>query len=128
MAVGDRVTESLQEYGRTPDVQVIDEVERRVKRQAPEVPFVSIFKAPNPAGTITSEALRAVEKAFRAEKPARVLIEGEEDLLAIPAILFAPVEATVYYGQPGQGVVAVKVDERAKASAKRLMSSMLHEA
>jgi len=35
ISVGDRVTESLHALGRTPDVQVVDEVERRVKRAAP---------------------------------------------------------------------------------------------
>src|SRR5579862_6859145 len=61
IAVGDRVTERLQELGRTPDVQVVDQVERRVKRKAPDVPFLHLFKARNPAGTVTFKAMRAIE-------------------------------------------------------------------
>jgi GTP-dependent dephospho-CoA kinase len=124
ISVGDRVTESLQAMGRTPDVQVVDEVERRVKRLAPEAPFVRLFKASNPAGTITMEAIRAVRLAFDAEKPARVLIDGEEDLLAMPAIEAAPLGSALYYGQPGVGMVLVRVDEKAKTSVRRLMDSM----
>jgi len=117
----------LQSYGRTPDMQVIDEVERRTKRPAPEVPFVRIYKASNPAGVITLDAVRAIDRALAGEKPARVLIDGEEDLLAIPAIEAAPLGSSLFYGQPGEGMVMVKVDDRAKASAKRLLARMKRE-
>ena len=76
--VGDRVTETLQALGRTPDVQVVDEVERRVRRTPPEAPYVRLVRASNPAGTITAEAIEAVRNAMGGEKPARVLIEGED--------------------------------------------------
>jgi GTP-dependent dephospho-CoA kinase len=124
ISVGDRVTESLQALGRTPDVQVVDEVERRVKRGAPDAPFVRLLRAANPAGTITLGAIEAVRSALEGEKPARVLIEGEEDLLAIPAIEAAPLGSTLYYGQPGEGVVVVRVDRRAKASVDLTLSKM----
>jgi uncharacterized protein (UPF0218 family) len=124
VTVGDRVTETMQQLGRTPDVQIIDEVERRVRRQAPDVPYLRLFKAPNPAGTITQEAILAIKSAFAADKPARVLVDGEEDLLVIPALVSAPAGSTLFYGQPGKGVVLVVIDERAKASSKLLMPSM----
>jgi uncharacterized protein (UPF0218 family) len=127
VSVGDRVTESLQELGRTPDVQIVDEVERRTRRPAPEVPFARLYRARNPAGTITVEAIDAVARAMEGEKPARVLIEGEEDLLAIPSIQAAPLGASVYYGQPGVGVVVVPVDERSKASVRKTMAAMVQE-
>lgn len=125
--MGDRVTETMQELGRTPDVQVVDEVERRVRRAAPDVPYVTLFRAANPAGTITFGAIRAIELAFASEKPSRVLIDGEEDLLALPAVDSAPLGSSLYYGQPGVGVVLVEVDERAKASVERRMSAMGRE-
>lgn len=127
VTVGDRVTETVQRLGRTPDVQVVDEVERRVRRTAPDVPYVKLFRARNPAGTITCDAVRSIGLAFAGEKPARVLIEGEEDLLALPAAVAAPIGALLYYGQPGKGVVVVAIDERAKASAERRMSAMREE-
>ncbi len=127
ISVGDRVTESLQELGRTPDVQVIDETERRVRRQPPEVPYLTLLRARNPAGTITFEAIAAIRSALEGRKPARVLIEGEEDLLAIPVMEAAPAESSLYYGQPGEGVVRVVVDGRAKESAARILASMGRE-
>ena len=127
ITVGDRVTETMDRLGRTPDVQVVDEVERRVRRVPPEVAYARLLKAKNPAGTITKEAMAAIDGAVSGPLPSRVLVEGEEDLLVIPAIKAAPVGATIYYGQPGKGVVLVVVDERAKASAERLLASMAAE-
>ena len=127
ITVGDRVTETMQALGRTPDVQVVDEVERRVRRQAPDVPYVRLFMALNPAGSITFDAVVAIERALAGDKPARVLIQGEEDLLAIPAIVLAPEGSSLFYGQPGQGVVMVTVDARARASAERHMLAMRRE-
>ena len=128
ITVGDRVTEFAQQLGRTPDVQVVDKVERRQSRDAPDVPFSRLVKAKNPAGSITSQAIIAVRKAVKSrKKPARVLIEGEEDLLAIPAVEAAPLGSTLLYGQPGLGVVVVAVDERAKESVQRIISEMWKE-
>lgn len=127
ISVGDRVTESLQELGRTPDVQVIDETEMRARRPPPKVPFVRLVRASNPAGTITVDSIQAIQRALSGKTPARVMIDGEEDLLAIPAIEAAPIGSSVYYGQPGEGVVMVPVDKRAKSSAARVLAAMRHE-
>lgn len=127
VTVGDRVTETLQETtGRSPDVFVVDGLERRAARAVPNIAHAVVLKAKNPAGRITRAARVAVEKAFTGERPAMVLIEGEEDLLAIPAVIEAPLGAVVFYGQPLEGVVAVVVDEKAKARARedlRMMAS-----
>ena len=65
-----------------------------------------------------------MKRAFAGEKPVMVLIDGEEDLLTIPAVIEAPLGAVVFYGQPFEGVVAVKVDERSKASARETVQRM----
>lgn len=125
VAVGDRVTETFQETtGRSPDVFIVDGRERREKREVPNIAHAETLSAKNPAGMITRAARTAVKKAFEGKKPAMVLIDGEEDLLAIPAVIEAPVGAVVFYGQPSKGVVAVEVDERAKARARDLMEGM----
>ena len=68
--------------------------------------------------------MSAMKKAFAGEKPAMVLIDGEEDLLTIPAVIEAPLGAVVFYGQPLEGVVAVEVDERSKANARQILRLM----
>jgi GTP-dependent dephospho-CoA kinase len=125
VTVGDRVTETIQETtGRSPDVFVVDGVERRTPREVPQIAHGPTVKAKNPAGRITRAALAAMKKAFAGERPVMVLIEGEEDLLTIPAVMDAPLGAVVFYGQPLEGVVAVKVDAKSKASARHILDQM----
>jgi GTP-dependent dephospho-CoA kinase len=124
VTVGDRVTETFGKTGRTPEVQIVDSMENRKPRLPPEVSFVANYVAENPPATITEAAMKAIKGAFDGPKPARVLVVGEEDLLAIPAIVMAPDSASVFYGQPGQGIVLVKADRAAKERSKALLRRM----
>ena len=47
-----------------------------------------------------------------------------KDLLALVAILEAPKNSLVVYGQPYEGVVVVKVDETIKEKAKKIIQAM----
>lgn len=124
VTVGDRVTDTLGGFGRTPEVQVVDGVERRKARNPPDVPYARLVKLKNPAGTLTIEAIEGMRKAFEGKKPVRVLVQGEEDLMAMLAIAMAPVSAVVFYGQPGVGVVAVRADALAKSRNRAILSKM----
>lgn len=124
ITVGDKVTETLGSLGRTPEVQVVDGVERRARRELPMVPYARLVKVKNPAGGITEEAIEGMREAFLGRKPVRVLVEGEEDLLAMIAIAMAPVSATVFYGQPGVGIVAVRANAVAKSRNRALLAKM----
>ncbi|MDA4120903.1 MAG: GTP-dependent dephospho-CoA kinase family protein [Thaumarchaeota archaeon] len=124
ITVGDRVTETIGGLGRTPDIQVVDGKENRKKREPPDVPYVRLIRVENPAATLTSEAINGVRSAFVGKKPVRVMVEGEEDLMAIPVIAMAPVSAVVFYGQPGEGIVAVKADGRSKSRNRTILSEM----
>ena len=42
------------------------------------------------------------------------MVDGEEDLLALVAVLYAPQNSFVVYGQPHCGIVFVKVTSRRK--------------
>jgi uncharacterized protein (UPF0218 family) len=124
VTVGDRVTETLHSIGMTPAVHVVDGVERRSRRDPPEVPYARLVKVSNPAGTLTQDAIDGMREAFTGRKPVRVLVDGEEDLMAMLAIAMAPVSAIVFYGQPGAGVVAVKVNGMTKARNRAILSEM----
>ncbi|MFC6726763.1 DUF359 domain-containing protein, partial [Halobium palmae] len=47
-----------------------------------------------------------------------------EDLATLPAIVAAPLGASVVYGQPDQGMVHVPVTEETKAEARDLLARM----
>jgi len=114
VTVGDRVTETLGSMGRVPDVQIVDSRENRLPRTAPDVPHSRTIRVQNPPGAVTRDAMLGIKAAFEGRWPARVLVEGEEDLLTLPAVVFAPLSAVVFYGQPGAGIVAVKVTVASK--------------
>ena len=124
ITVGDRVTETVGGIGRTPDVQIVDSRENRKRRAPPEVPFARLVRVENPAGSLTQQAIEGVRSALNGKKPVRILVDGEEDLMAIPAIALAPVSALVFYGQPGQGVVVVKTDARSKSRNRTVLAAM----
>ena len=124
ITVGDRVTDTLGAMGRTPDVQVVDGIERRVVRAVPTVPYARLIKVNNPAGMLTGDAIAGMKKALLGKKPVRVQVEGEEDLMAILAIAMAPLSAIVFYGQPGIGVVVVKANALAKSRNRAILAKM----
>ncbi|MBI3859909.1 MAG: DUF359 domain-containing protein [Thaumarchaeota archaeon] len=124
ITVGDRVTETVGKAGRVPDVQVVDGRENRRDRMLPEVQFSRLVRVSNPAGTITQEAIEGLKEAFTGSKPVRVLVAGEEDLLAILAIALAPLSALLLYGQPHEGIVAVKVGSDTKSRNRALLETI----
>ena len=124
VTVGDRVTETLHSLGATPAVHVVDGVERRSKREPPDVPYLRLVKVSNPAGTLTQDAIDGMREAFAGSKPVRVMVDGEEDLMAMLAVALAPISALVFYGQPGVGIVAVVVNGVSKARNRALLAGM----
>lgn len=121
IVVGDATTERLISFGIVPDVAVIDGMERRSKRAYPANYHAEELRCRNPAGTISKDAVKALQGALKAATPARVLVEGEEDLLALPAFAMAPEGSVVLYGQPLEGLVVVRITPAKQRQAKDLM-------
>ena len=78
----------------------------------------------NPQGTITQEAISAVKAALEKNEHTHIVVNGEEDLLALIAVLYAPENAVVVYGQPHEGIVVVKVTSDRKEQAKQFLNAM----
>jgi hypothetical protein len=102
---------------------IIDNLEKRRRAVVYAYPKNRVVTAKNQAGTIEQNARVAVERAIRGEA-SLVEIDGEEDLLALIAVLAAPGGALVVYGQPDEGVVLVRVSDRRKAEAERILEQM----
>jgi hypothetical protein len=121
VAVGDATTDRLISFGIMPDVAVIDGRERRSKcGYLMDYPAKEL-RCRNPAGTISKDAVKALQDALKAAPPARVLVEGEEDLLALPAFALAPEGSAILYGQPLEGLVVVRITPAKQNQAKDLM-------
>lgn len=125
ITVGDATTERLIQLGIIPTIQIVDGKEMRVKRTFPLSSMENQLKASNPAGHISKEALMILSSAMKAKKPVRIVIDGEEDLLALPAIALSPDGTYVLYGQPKRGIVVIKVNGESKRMAILFMDRMI---
>lgn len=129
IAVGDVVSYHCERVGRSPDVAVIDgrtkrtDVDTDIEETLAAVD-VDRLHAENPAATLTISLLEALVDAIERPDPVQLVVDGEEDLVALPAILAAPKNASVLYGQPGEGVVHVRADAEARTRARVLLEAM----
>ena len=125
ITVGDATTEKMIGFGIVPSLQIIDSVEKREKRQPPESSSVKTnLTCDNPAAEITSQSIEIIKKSLQSPTPVRITVNGEEDLLVIPVCIFAPDGAIVMYGQPNEGLVIVRVDDKIRNKTQRLLDSM----
>jgi len=111
VSVGDVTLRCLLEAGVLPHIYVVDNKEMRVRVEGVEAPYCTLITTRNPPGMISEDAEEAFERALRSERPVKVFVDGEEDLLALVAMVKSPPGAVVLYGQPFQGVVVVTLDE-----------------
>jgi uncharacterized protein (UPF0218 family) len=131
IAVGDVVTYHFERAGVTPDVAVVDGLTKREEVEDQVAEGVARLggdarevHVENPAATISREIVEALREAIVDPEPTVVVVEGEEDLVTLPAIVAAPLGASVVYGQPNEGMVHVEVTEEAKAEIRDLLSRM----
>lgn len=113
VVVGDYSYRRLRAAGIKPHVVVVDAKVERRDAGRPSLEGYRVVYVNNPAGCITPEAAEAVLNAVE-NRSGAILVEGEEDLLALPAVWALPSGGVVVYGQPGEGYVVVKGCEEAR--------------
>jgi len=124
--VGDTVSRTSITSGIRPDVIIIDNKEMRRETAQFSHTGWHTFKATNPAGTINTETWGIIEEAVD-QRSSLILVDGEEDLLSLVAILVSPLGSLVVYGQPGQGIVIVRVTEQKKEEIRNVIREMKRE-
>ncbi len=124
ITVGDRTTEKMIEYEIIPSLQIIDGLEKRIKREFPKIGNESELKIDNPAAEITLQSIEIIKKAFKMTAPVRLIVNGEEDLLVLPVCIHAPENSVVLYGQPNKGLVLVQINTEIRNKAQSLLDMM----
>src|SRR3989338_2862693 len=126
ISVGDITTLMLLGEGIRPDVAIIDYFCKRkpitgAQRRKLDAFRAHKLKAMNPAGMLTGGMMEACKSAFspEAKYPLKIIVDGEEDLAVLPAIIFSPNNSLIIYGQPDKGPVLVKADGRQKRRARK---------
>jgi uncharacterized protein (UPF0218 family) len=123
ITVGDATTEKILNFGIVPSLQIVDGLEKRSKRQPPKSNATKMY-CHNPPAQITEESIHTIKQAYASTPPTQILVTGEEDLLVIPACIYAPDNSVVLYGQPNEGLVIVQVTDEIRNKTKKLLQSM----
>jgi len=134
IAVGDVTTFCLvSSPGRKPDICIVDNMTKRmpvadhVQQGISDLDDYEKIEVYNPPATLTQELVEAVRYLLAGDGRGKIVVDGEEDLATLPAILYAPLGSTVVYGQPNEGSVAVVVTPERKEYVKSIMDRMIVE-
>jgi uncharacterized protein (UPF0218 family) len=130
VTVGDVVTYHLLRADRRPDVALVD---RKTKRETVDDAiwaaidgFDRRIGVSNPPATLSASLLTELRSAFdrTGEGTTVLVVDGEEDLAALPAVLAAPEGASVVYGQPDEGMVLAGTSPDERAVVRDLLERM----
>ncbi len=124
ISVGDTVSKNLTENHLLPKLSIIDNKVMRKDAQPFQLQTDKTINIKNPPGTITDEAIEAICEATKCNYRVKIVVEGEEDLLTLIAVLYAPENSFVVYGQPYEGIVAIKVTPEKKAEIAEILKTM----
>jgi len=132
IAVGDMTAFYLLDASYMPDLVIVDNKTKRMP--APDHVLQSLqhdsyktVEVKNPPATLTKELIEIMEESLKRDEHVKIVVEGEEDLATLPAILYAPLGSAVIYGQPNEGSVIVKVTPEKKKQIENLMKRMIVE-
>jgi uncharacterized protein (UPF0218 family) len=124
VTVGDQVSKNLSSSDLRPDILIVDNKTMRKKIKPISASADKVVAVRNPPGTITCEAWAALDQAVQDSETTKIVVEGEEDLLALVAIIVAPENSVVIYGQPRRGIVLVRTTSEMKRLADEIVASM----
>ncbi len=125
VSVGDQVSQDLASHSLTPDILIVDNKIMRRAIKAIPVSAPVVMNVKNLAGTISDEARMAIEQAAENPQRVKIVVDGEEDLLSLVAILAMPENSLVLYGQPPhKGIVVVKANSENKKKVQGILERM----
>ncbi|RLI90544.1 MAG: DUF359 domain-containing protein [Candidatus Altiarchaeales archaeon] len=130
ICVGDKTSEEALKRGIKPKICVYD---GKIKRKDIKIPLViknfaaKEIEIKNPPGSLTDESFDAVNLALKSESNFKIKVDGEEDLITLAVIDLAPLNSLVLYGQPDEGVVVVRVDNKNKIKVRSILKEMKDE-
>ena len=129
ITVGDISTFNVLQCNTIPDISIIDEKTHRKPTDSNIIKGIRYYTfkmmyVNNPSGCVTSELVCAISEAISINEPVQIMVNGEEDLAALPAILLAPISSVVIYGLPDEGAIVVTVTPDIKVRICDMMERM----
>ena len=94
----------------------------------PSLSFAEFFAVMVPVDAVCilsyALAIDAIQRALAKGVHTHIVVDGEEDLLTLIAVLYAPENSFVIYGQPHSGIVVVKVTDQRKCQVQEFLNAM----
>lgn len=131
-AVGDMTVFYLLEASIVPDLAIVDNKTKRMPipdhvLKSLEHDSYKVVEVKNPPATLTQDLIGLIRESLNSDERIKLVVDGEEDLATLPAILYAPLGSAVVYGQPNEGSVLVVVTKEKKKQIEDLMKKMIME-
>lgn len=131
-AIGDMTVFYLLQASIVPDLAVVDNKTKRMTvpdhiMQNLDHDSYKTIEVKNPAATLTKELIDTIRDSLNSDERVKIIVDGEEDLATLPAILYAPLGSAVVYGQPDEGSVLVDVTPETKLRIDEFMKQMIVE-
>ncbi|BFH73426.1 GTP-dependent dephospho-CoA kinase family protein [Sulfurisphaera javensis] len=121
ITVGDVVTETLRTNGIIPFLSIIDgKTKRNIKIDLKEDHLIKIR---NEKSTIRLSSIKTIKDILNENysKKSIILVDGEEDLLVIPVVLFGRDKDIIIYGQPNAGAVVIINNQLTRIRVKQIL-------
>jgi GTP-dependent dephospho-CoA kinase len=115
ITVGDYCSHHLES-----DIKIFD---KKVQRQDFDQKHGCDHTVKNPAGTIQKETWEAIKTAIKDK--ANLCVDGEEDLLVVPAVLMAKPKTLVVYGFPNKGICLLEANLKNKTMMRLALKRYL---
>ena len=133
VSIGDYCTKTLFDVHFLPEIVIYDGKTLRKNKIGLDLALYQEKKVFNPAEWISHKAWKILQSTIRQIQSytsdkcrVAVRIDGEEDLLVIPAIILLPLGSMVVYGQPpiatDEGIVCTLITPSLKKLTKELLN------
>jgi uncharacterized protein (UPF0218 family) len=129
ITVGDTTTEKLVCLGYVPDISVVDGKEKRIKKpKIFEYPIDKVLHFDNNPGELDEYVIKEIMQLTQSKLESKIqfIIEGEEDLVALPFLMYSPDNWVICYGQPNAGLVIVRVNEDSRNRAMLIFNKVFN--
>ncbi len=127
ITVGDTTTEKFLKFNFIPDISVIDGKEKRkIKDTTTEYQVNEKIYCKNQPGELNEKIIDIIKDLTSKKNLGKIqiIIDGEEDLIALPLLMHAPDKWVVFYGQPNEGLVVAEINEEMRKKAKSIFNKV----
>ncbi len=129
--IGDLVSLYTLKAGYKPDIVIVDfKSERKElgnefsKEITKYLEGYEIVRVRNPQGHISDELVEILIKILESKKRYCIIVDGEENLAALPLALLLPENSVILYGIPSKGIAAYSVKEKDKVLISHILEEM----